>query len=330
MIRTYWNTVGKPEKRIILTRENAYHGSTVLAANLGGMSGMHAQGGKEIKDIKHIAQPYWYGSESDLSPEEFGIEAARALETAIEEYGPDKVGAFIAEPVQGAGGAIIPPESYWPEVKRILDKYDILFCADEVICGFGRTGEWFGSQYYDLEPDLMTIAKGVTSGYIPMGGVLVGGRVAEVIGNESGEFAHGFTYSAHPVACASAIANLRIFESENLVEKVRTDSGPYLQKKWKTLEDHPIVGSTRMIGLIGAFEITSNKSTRARFDEKAGAGALCRDFVVENGLVMRAVGDAMVLAPPLVISHEEIDELVSKAIIALDLTHAKLKEGGFA
>ncbi|WP_313660404.1 aspartate aminotransferase family protein [Pseudomonas coleopterorum] len=318
LVRHYWALKGKPEKKVIISRVNGYHGSTVAGASLGGMSGMHEQGDLPIPGIVHIAQPYWFGEGGDMTPDEFGVWAAEELEKKILEVGEDNVAAFIAEPIQGAGGVIIPPESYWPKVKEVLARYDILFVADEVICGFGRTGHWFGSDYYDLAPDLMTIAKGLTSGYIPMGGVIVRDEVVQVI-NQGGDFNHGFTYSGHPVAAAVGLENLRILRDEHIVDNVRTEAAPYLQKRLRELLDHPLVGEVRGLGMLGAIELVKDKATRSRHEGR-GAGMICRQFCFDNGLIMRAVGDTMIIAPPLVISHAEIDELVSKARLCLDLT----------
>jgi putrescine aminotransferase len=320
MVRTYWDLMGQPQRHTIISRRNAYHGSTVAAASLGGMKPMHRQSGLPIPGIEHIDQPYWFGSDRSLSPDEFGLRTARALEEKINEIGVDKVAAFIGEPVQGAGGVIIPPDSYWPEIQRICDEYGILLISDEVITGFGRLGQWFGADYYGTRPDLMSFAKGVTSGYLPLGGVLVGDRVADVMIDKGGEFFHGYTYSGHPVACAVAIANIRLIQEQGLVERVRNDIGPYLQQRWRKLGEHPLVGETRMVGLMGALELVASKDTLERFPEKRGAGIVCRDIFVENGLVLRAVGDTMVCAPPLVLTHEEADELIDKTWRCLDLT----------
>jgi putrescine---pyruvate transaminase len=318
LVRHYWALKGKPEKKVIISRVNGYHGSTVAGASLGGMLGMHEQGDLPIPGIVHIPQPYWFGEGGDMTSDAFGIWAAEQLEKKILEVGEENVAAFIAEPIQGAGGVIIPPESYWPKIKEVLARYDILFVADEVICGFGRTGHWFGSNYYDLAPDLMTIAKGLTSGYIPMGGVIVRDEVVKVI-NQGGDFNHGFTYSGHPVAAAVALENLRILRDEHIVDNVRTQAAPYLQKRLRELQDHPLVGEVRGLGMLGAIELVKDKATRARY-EGQGAGMICRQFCFDNGLIMRAVGDTMIIAPPLVISHAEIDELVGKARLCLDLT----------
>lgn len=323
MVRHYWALKGKPQKKVIIGRVNGYHGSTVAGASLGGMSGMHEQGDLPIPGIVHIPQPYWFGEGGDKTPEEFGVWAAEQLEKKILEVGVDNVAAFIAEPIQGAGGVIIPPDSYWPKIKEILARYDILFVADEVICGFGRTGEWFGSDYYDLKPDLMTIAKGLTSGYIPMGGVIVRDEVAKVV-SEGGDFNHGFTYSGHPVAAAVGLENLRILRDEKIVERVHGETAPYLQKRLRELNDHPLVGEVRGLGMLGAIELVKDKATRSRYEGKA-VGMICRQFCFDNGLIMRAVGDTMIIAPPLVISRDEIDELVEKARKCLDLTLEALR-----
>lgn len=319
MVRRYWDLNDQPERQVIVARTNAYHGSTVAGASLGGMKPMHRQGGT-LGGIEHIDQPYWFGSDRTLGPDEFGLQAARALELKIQEIGADKVAAFVAEPIQGAGGVIIPPDTYWPEIQRICDQYGILLVTDEVICGFGRLGEWFGAEYFNVRPDLMTFAKGVTSGYLPLGGVMVGDRLAETLIDKGGEFYHGYTYSGHPASCAVAIENIDIIRREKLVQRVREDIGPYLQEKWQALAAHPIVGETRMIGLMGALELVRDKATLERYAEDDGVGTICRDYLVNNGLVMRAVGDTIVTAPPLTLSHDEADELVEKAWKCLDLT----------
>jgi putrescine aminotransferase len=319
MVRRYWDLLQQPERQIIISRHNAYHGSTVAGASLGGMKPMHRQGGT-LGGIAHIDQPYWFGSDRSLSPAEFGLQTARKLEEKILELGADNVAAFVGEPIQGAGGVIIPPDTYWPEIQRICDEYGILLVTDEVICGFGRLGQWFGADYYGIRPDLMTFAKGVTSGYLPLGGVMVGDRLADVLIDKGGEFYHGYTYSGHPASCAVAIENIRILQRERLVERVRDDIGPYLQKKWHTLAEHPIVGETRMVGLMGALELVQDKASLARYDEDVQIGTVCRDILVNNGLVMRAVGATIVVAPPLILSHAQADELIEKAWKCLDLT----------
>ena len=324
LVRRYWDLIGKPEKKVIISREHAYHGSTIAAASLGAMADMHQQGHLPIPDITHIASPYWYRDGGELTPAAFGMAVAGRLEEEILAQGADRVAAFIGEPIQGAGGVIIPPESYWPEIQRICRKYDILLVADEVICGFGRLGAWFGSDYYGLEPDLMPIAKGLSSGYLPIGAVLVGDRVAEVCIEQGDEFAHGFTYSGHPAACATALANITLLRDEKIIENVRDNTGPYLAERWDELAAHPLVGETRGVGFIRALELAQDKHKRAFFEPLGRAGQLCRDVCFANGLVMRAVRDTMIIAPPLIMTRAQIDELTGLAARCLDLTAQRL------
>lgn len=327
MVRTYWAEKDKPEKNVIISRKNAYHGSSMGSGSLGGMKPMHAQGGLPIPNICHIDQPHWWQEGGDLTPEEFGLERARQLEAKIEELGEDRVAAFIAEPIQGAGGVVIPPSTYWPEIQRICDKYDILLIADEVICGFGRTGKWFASETLNIRPHIMTIAKGLSSGYAPIGASLVCDEVAEVINNC--EFAHGYTYSGHPMACAVALENLRIMEEEGIVDRVANHSAAYLADKWSTLADHPLVGEATTIGMMGSIVLTPDASSRAAFAGNVGdVGLICREHCFNNGLIMRHVGDRMIISPPLVITDDEIDTLVERARKALDLTHEQLVKDG--
>ena len=329
MVRRYWDVLGQPQRSVIISRNNAYHGSTMAGASLGGMSGMHAQGGLPIPGIVHIEQPFWFAHGRGLTRDEFGLKAAGWLEAKILEIGADKVAAFIGEPVQGAGGVIIPPATYWPEIQRICDQYGVWIVSDEVICGFGRTGHWWGCETYGFKPDLMTFAKGVTSGYIPLGGVMVGDRIAKVLIEQGGEFNHGYTYSGHPVACAVALANIRLIQRERLVDKVRDDLGPYLAKHFETLARHPLIGEAQSIGLMGALQIVKNKDTGEIFDAGLEVGMLCRGHCFGNGLIMRAVGDRMIIAPPLVITRAQIDEMVALITLCLDRTLADVKQLGF-
>lgn len=328
MVRHYWATLGQPERSVIISRKNAYHGSTMCGASLGGMSGMHAQGGLPIPGIVHIEQPYHFGLAPDKDRDAFGIEAAGWLEQKILEVGPDKVAAFIGEPVQGAGGVIIPPKTYWPEIQRICDKYGILLICDEVICGFGRLGAWFGSELMGAKPDLMTFAKGVTSGYIPLGGVVVGKRVAEVLIEKGGEFNHGYTYSGHPVACAVALANLDIIEREGLVDRVREETGPHLAAHFAALADHPLVAGAESFGMVAGLVLMKDKTKHLAFDESLEVGMICREHCFANGLIMRAVGDRMIIAPPLVCTKAQIDEMMGLVRICLDATLKDLQSRG--
>ncbi|MEY2683900.1 MAG: hypothetical protein RJA09_1044 [Pseudomonadota bacterium] len=329
MVRRYWDLLGQPQRKVIISRHNAYHGSTMAGASLGGMSGMHAQGDLPIPNITHIGQPYHF--ESALPGEskaDFGVRAARWLEDKILEVGPDKVAAFIAEPVQGAGGVIIPPDTYWPEIQRIVDQYGILLVSDEVICAFGRLGHWFAYEKFGYKPDLVTFAKAVTSGYIPLGGVLVGDRVAQVLIDKGGEFNHGYTYSGHPVACAVALANLDIMARENLPGRVKDDIGPYLAQGFEALKDHPLVGDAETCGFVAGLVLVKDKATKAPFDPDLAVGMVCRKHCFGNGLVMRAVGDRMIIAPPLTMTHAQIDEMLALVRKALDLTWAELQARG--
>ncbi|MFK7878928.1 aspartate aminotransferase family protein [Roseobacter sp.] len=325
MVRTYWTEKGKASKSHIISRKNAYHGSSVGSGSLGGMAYMHAQGGLPIPGIHHINQPDWWAEGGDMTPDAFGMSRAQELEDKILELGEDKVAAFIAEPIQGAGGVIVPPDSYWPEIQRICDKYEILLIADEVICGFGRTGNWFGSQTMGIRPQIMTIAKGLSSGYQPIGGSIVCDEVAEVIG--ATEFNHGYTYSGHPVAAAVALENLRILQDEEIITHVRNVSAPALQEGLEKLREHPLVGGVSLKGMMASLPLTPHKESRAKFASDAGTvGYMCRERCFANNLVMRHVGDRMIISPPLVIQPEEIDVLITRAAKALDETYAQLKD----
>ena len=329
VVRHYWNLRGKPTKKTIISRWNAYHGSTVAGASLGGMKTMHKQADLPIPGIEHVLQPYWFGeAEPGEDRDAFGLRAAKAIEDRILELGPDSVGAFIGEPIQGAGGVVVAPDSYWPEVQRICEKYDILLVADEVICGFGRTGSWFGFQTLGIKPDLVPMAKGLSSGYLPISGLALSDKVAEVLIGEGGEFAHGYTYSGHPAACAVALRNIEIMEREGLVEKVRNETGPYLKQALATLADHPLVGETRAIGLLGAVEICKDKETRQKFADVGKVGSICRDHIMGRNVVSRACGDTMVVSPPLIIEKPQIDDLVAALRAALDATAETVAERG--
>ena len=333
MVRRYWDILGQPERQVIIGRNNGYHGSTMAGASLGGMSYMHAQGGLPSPNITHIEQPYGYTQGHGMSRDEFGLVAAGWLEKKILEVGPEKVAAFIGEPIQGAGGVIVPPATYWPEIQRICNQYGILLISDEVICGFGRTGNWWGCETMGYQPDLMTFAKGVTSGYIPLGGTMVGDRIAKVLIEQGGDFNHGYTYSGHPVACAVALANIKLIRDLKLVEHVRDDVGPYLAKHFKALESHPLVGEQQTVGLMGALMLVKNKGTGngdgTPFASDLEVGMLCRGHCFGNGLIMRAVGDRMIIAPPLVITRAQVDEMMVLIRRALDLTLADVHAKGW-
>ncbi|WP_347468329.1 aspartate aminotransferase family protein [Burkholderia stagnalis] len=325
VVHQYWRVQGQPQKKFVISRRNGYHGSTIAGGTLGGMGYMHEQMPSKVEHIVHIDQPYFFGeAAAGETPEAFGLARAQQLEAKILELGAENVAAFIGEPFQGAGGVIFPPSTYWPEIQRICRKYDILLVADEVIGGFGRTGEWFAHQHFGFEPDLITLAKGLTSGYVPMGAVGIHERVARPI-IDNGEFNHGLTYSGHPVAAAVAVANLKLLRDGGIVERVKTDTGPYFQALMReTFARHPIVGEVHGHGLVASLQLAEAPAERRRFANGGDVGTLCRDFCFNGNLIMRATGDRMLLSPPLVISRGEIDELVSKAKKAVDATAQQL------
>lgn len=262
-----------------------------------------------------------------MTRDNFGTARAQELEAKILELGEENVAAFIAEPIQGAGGVIVPPQTYWPEIQRICDKYEILLIADEVICGFGRTGHWFGSNAMGMRPHIMTIAKGLSSGYQPIGGSIVCDEIAKVIA--ATEFNHGYTYSGHPVAAAVALENLRILQEENVLGHVRDTAAPALKAGLESLADHPLIGEVSIKGLMASLPLTPDKESRAKFASDEGTiGLICREHCFANNLVMRHVGDRMIVSPPLIIGEEDIEKLVVRARKALDATYKDAKEQG--
>ncbi len=326
LVHRYYDLLGKPEKKHIISRKNAYHGSTIAAASLGGMDYMHKQF-VGLNYIHYINEPNWFTEGGELDKNAFGLQVARELEAKIDEIGEDKIAAFIAEPVQGAGGVVIPPDTYWPEIQRICDERDILLIVDEVICGFGRTGDWFASETFGIKPDLMTFAKAVTNGYMPLGGVMVGDKVADVLLAKGGDFNHGLTYSGHPASCAAGLATLKILRESNIIETAKTTLGPRFQAGLAALADHPIVGEVRGKGMFAAVELVRDKTTRERLAPESAAAVICRDTAVASGLMVRATADAMIMAPPLVCTPEEIDIVVAKFSAALDKTADHYKVG---
>ncbi|CAM5651169.1 aspartate aminotransferase family protein [Mycolicibacterium aubagnense] len=327
LVRHFWTLEGKQEKNRIISRKNAYHGSTVAGTSLGGMEGMHSQLGGAVPNIVHVMMPYAYElalpGESD---HDFGLRAAKAVEDAILEAGAENVAAFIGEPIMGAGGVKIPPASYWPEVQRICRKHDVLLMLDEVITGYGRTGEWFAADYYGIQPDTITTAKALTSGYQPLSALLVGDRIAATL-VEGGEFYHGYTYSGHPVACAVAIANLDIIANEGLVERVKNETGPYFAKALQErIAGHDLVGEVRSVGLMGGIEIVKDKAAKERYSPAGSAAVTVRDHAIANGLMLRATGDTMILSPPLIWTRDTIDMCCERLGKALDLAKEDLRK----
>jgi putrescine aminotransferase len=330
LIRYYWNLKKKPHKKIHLSRELAYHGVTMAAASLSGLTPMHPQFDLPLPGFEKVPTPYWYGSKAaygDITPEELGRKVAEQLEKKILELGADNVASFSAEPVHGAGGVIFPPPGYWEEINRICKKHDVLLHTDEVITGFGRTGEWFGSITYGIKPDIMTMAKGLSSGYQPISAISLGERMGDAIAHANEELVHGYTYSGHPVASAVALKNLEVMERDKMVPRVKTDIGPYMQRRLReTFEGHPVVGEVRGIGLIAAIELVADKAKREFFPNIGDVGTHCRNYCFGSGLVSRAIRDTMVLAPPFIISESEVEEIIAKLKAAIDNTARDYKK----
>ncbi|MCT8974007.1 aspartate aminotransferase family protein [Microbaculum marinisediminis] len=320
------NALGRPNKKKIISRLRGYHGVTVASASLTGLPYNHIDFDLPISNILHTDCPHPYrGMEAGETEEDFATRMADSLDALIQKEGPDTVAAFIAEPVMGAGGVIIPPKTYYEKVKAVLDKYDVLFIDDEVICGFGRLGTMFGAQTMGMQPDTVSVAKALSSAYQPIGAVMVPERMYQAMIDESkklGTFGHGYTYSGHPVAAAVAVKTLEIYEREDIVGKVNAIS-PTFQSRLKALGEHPLVGEARGLGMIGALELVADKDTRRAFDPKAGVGAKVTAFAEAEGLIVRALGgDIIALCPPLVISEDEIGELFDRLGRALDKAEA--------
>ena len=326
MARYYWALKGQPYRKIIIARHNAYHGSTVGGASLGGMSYMHVQGDLPIPGVDHIMQPYHFGEAFDEDIEAFAERAASALEARILQLGPHNVAAFIAEPVQGAGGVIIHPPGYWPRIEAICRKYAVLLVADEVITGFGRLGRWFGHHYFGVKPDMVSMAKGLSSGYLPISATAVSREIAQTLKQANDDFSHGFTYSGHPVAAAVALRNIEIIEREGLVQRTAEITGPALARALAELARHPLVGDARSIGLMGAIELVAEKGTNKRWGGKEGQAApVVRDECIARGLMVRAVRDTIIMSPPLVITEAEIEQMKTILLSALDAATPRLK-----
>jgi putrescine---pyruvate transaminase len=325
LVRYFWNLQGRPTKKIMISRAYGYHGVTLATASLSGLAAMHPQSDLPLPGFEHVEAPYWYAHGGDLTPEAHGRQAARRLEERILALGPDNVAAFIGEPVQGAGGVIVPPPGYWQEVERICRRHEVLLIADEVICGFGRTGRWWGCERFGFTPDIITAAKGLSSGYVPIAAVIVGRRIGDVLVEAGREWTHGFTYSGHPVAAAVALENLRIIAEEGLHDRASGPLGAYFARALAGLADHPLVGEVRTCGLLAAIELVEDPGARRHFPPERGVGVICREHCIAEGLVMRAVRDVMVLAPPLIISEAEIDQIALRAGRALERTAADLR-----
>jgi 4-aminobutyrate--pyruvate transaminase len=331
----YNNARGKPKKKKIISRVKAYHGVTIATASLTGLPVFHADFDLPMARVLHTDTPhYWRNAEPGESEQEYASRLARSLEDLIEREGPDTIAAFIAEPVMGAGGVLVPPQTYFEKIQAVLSRHDIAMIADEVICGFGRTGNWFGSQTFGIRPDTVTLAKAITSAYVPLGALTVSEPVYQALVDESkklGVFAHGFTYSGHPVACAVALKTIEIYQRINIVAHVQRVS-PVFKTRLDALAGHPLVGETRCAGLLGGLELVKNKKTKESFDTRQGIGAKVVAFAQEEGLICRAIaGDTVALAPPLIIDGAEINLAFDALTHALDRTaHWVEKELGVA
>ena len=314
------NILGRPEKKKIISRFKAYHGVTVAAASITGVPVNHTDFDIPLKGFLHTDMPHYYRfSEEGESAEDFATRCAENLEKLIKKEGPDTVAAFFAEPVMGAGGVIVPPPTYFEKIQAVLQKYDILLVADEVICGFGRTGEMWGSQTLGLRPDILTCAKALTSGYLPISAVIINDRVFDTIAprtSEIGIFGHGYTYSGHPVPAAVAVETLNIYEEINLIDHVKARSKSFLSRL-HNFADHPLVGETMGLGLVGAIELVADKETREPYNASTAVGPYLVAQAQERGLILRAMGDRVAFSPPLIITDAEISEMFDKFSEAL-------------
>ncbi len=320
----YNNALGRPQKKKIIGRIKGYHGITLAAGSLTGLPPMHAGFDLPLDGrFIHTACPdYFRGAEAGESEEEFSTRLAAELEALIQREGPDTIAAFIAEPVMAAGGVLPPPATYFEKIQAVLKKYDIYFIADEVVCGFGRTGQAFGSQTYNIEPDTITLAKALTSSYLPLSAILIPDHIYQPIVDASAEigtFGHGYTYSGHPVACAVGLKTIEIYQRDRIFERA-ADLAPHFQARLRSFADHPLVGDVRGVGLIGAVEFVANKQTRAAFEPAGKVGAHCFDRCHVHGLIARNVGDGVAFCPPLIITEAQIDEIFAKFSRALDDT----------
>jgi len=313
LIWYYHNAIGKPEKKKIISRIKGYHGVTVCSASLTGLPHLHNEFDLPIERIMHTDCPHHYRfAHDDETEEEFASRCAENLESLILDEGPETIAAFFAEPVMGAGGVIVPPATYFEKIQPILRKYDIVFLADEVICGFGRTGNMWGSQTYSLQPDMISTAKALSAAYLPISALLINDKIFDSMVEQSeklGVFGHGSTYAGHPVSAAVALETLTIYEERNIVGHVKQVS-PALQDGLRRFADHPLVGEVRGIGLVGAVELVRDKETKQAFEPKSGVGVRCQNFAYEHGLIIRALGDSLAFCPPLVISEDETNELL--------------------
>ena len=327
LVRYYHHAIGKPEKVKIIARQRGYHGVTMAAASLTGLPFVHENFGLPIEGVLHTDCPHHYRyAEPGESEEEFASRLAENLERLILAEGPETVGAFIAEPVMGAGGVLTPPKTYFEKVQAVLKKYDVLFIADEVICGFGRTGHMFGCETYGLRPDLITVAKALSSAYLPISAVLISQKIFDAMERASETsmmFGHGYTYTGHPVAAAVALETLRIYEERDIIGHVQAVS-PRFRERVHAFADHPLVGHTRAVGLVGALELMADREKRTPFDPKLQVGQRVAAKAQERGLIIRAIQDNVAFSPPLIITDEQIDRMFDITRESMDEVAAEL------
>ncbi|MBV16880.1 MAG: aspartate aminotransferase family protein [Thalassospira sp.] len=327
MVWYYHNAIGQPEKKKIISRKKGYHGVTVAAASMTGLPGNHKLFDLPIDRILHTETPhYWRDALPGEEEEDFATRLAEQLEDLIQAEGPETVGAFIAEPIMGAGGVIVPPRTYFEKIQEVLKRYDILFIADEVICGFGRTGRMFASETFRLKPDMITVAKQLSSAYLPISALFINEAIYQAVkkgSDEVGTFGHGFTYSGHPVAAAVALETLKIYEDDGIIEHVRSVMSPF-QKRLKDLNKFDHVGETRGHGLIGAFELVSDKCAKTPFDPYGAAGKAVAAKCLEHGVILRALGDTVAFCPPLIITEDQIHTMFDAVEAALTEWHSSL------
>jgi len=327
----YNNALGRPRKKKIISRTKAYHGVTVASASLTGLPNNHRDFDLPIENILHVECPHFYRFGFPGETEEaFAGRMAESLEQRILSEGADTVAAFIAEPIMGAGGVLLPPTTYWEKIQAVLNKYDVLLIADEVICAFGRTGDMWGSITYRMHPDMITCAKALSSGYMPIGAVLVSEAIYEALVKQSekiGVFSHGFTYSGHPVSSAVALETLKIYEQDDILSQVRR-MAPLMQAGLRQFAAHALVGEVRGVGLIGAIELVADKASKASFDPSAAVGPFLIKRAHHYGLILRALGDSIAFCPPLIINEEEIELMFERFALALNDTFAMVRERG--
>lgn len=327
----YNNARGKPEKKKIISRVKGYHGVTIVSASLTGLPYNHKHFDLPVDRIMHTGTPhFWREGRDGETEQEFAARLALELDEMIEREGPDTVAAFIAEPVMGAGGVIVPPQGYFPAIKAVLDKHDVLFIDDEVICGFGRTGNWFGAETFGMEPTSMSMAKQLTAAYAPLSAVAINQDMAEAIESQSGDvgvFGHGFTYGGHPLGCAMGVKTIELYQKRNIVDHVRAVA-PLFEERLKALGEHPLVGEARCAGLMGGLELSPDPASAATFATPGKVGPYLANELLKHGVILRAIGDTLAFCPPMIITTDELEEMFAPIETALDATHAWAKSEG--